>query len=176
MSYGEQHVSRIMSLSCNDAISQVSEHVLYDKLITIGHNEDGSISYIKANTENINKVSNLLAHSTQANLDAYAKFGYSIPMGTLSGIGFLSGKGSGVNFAINPIGGVICKFNSSFSQAGINQTSHKILVTIGTEISLILPFQSKVLVRSAEFLISECIIVGKIPPTYLNISKLQDLS
>lgn len=176
LSYGEQNVSRIVSLSCNDAISQASSQISYDDLITISYNTDGSISYIKADAENINKISNMLAHLTQNCLDNYSKFGYQIPLGTLSGIGILSGKGSLINFSINPIGSVICKFNTSFSQAGINQTLHKICVCIESDISLILPFQTKVIKKSAEFLLSECVIVGKIPSTYFNISNLETLT
>lgn len=175
LSYGEQHVSRIVSLSSNDAISQISSQMVYDDLITIGYNPDGLISYIKANTEIINRISNMLAQTTQQNLDFNSKFGYNIPIGTLSGIGLLSGKGNSINFAINPIGSVICTFSSSFIQAGINQTLHKIYVTIECEVSLVLPFQTKFLTKSTEFLISECIIVGKIPSTYLNISSLENL-
>lgn len=175
LSYGEQNVLKITTQSCNDAISQISKGVLYDDLISIGYNPDGSISYIKSKTDNINKISNLLAQSTQTNLDSYSKLGYKIPVGTLSGIGILTGRGSQITFFINPIGSVLCKFSTSFTSAGINQTLHKILVTIETDVSLVLPFQTKKIKKSSDFLLSECIIIGKIPSTYFNISQLENL-
>ena len=109
-------------------------------------------------------------------LNENTQIGIKIPIGSLSGIGFLSGRGNNVNFAINPIGSVVCNFYTSFTSAGINQTSHKIFVSLQSNISLILPFKNEILQNKLDYLISESLIVGKIPNTYLNITDLQKLN
>ena len=167
-SYGEASVSKILAQSSNEAISNIAVTIAYDQLISIKYAQDGSISTIQANTEQINKISNILAQATQNGINKNLSCGLSIPIGTLSGIGFLTGKGSRLKFNIDLIGNVLCHFYTSFSSAGINQTSHKIYIEIVADCFLNLPFESKIISKKADYLLAESIIVGKIPSTYLS--------
>ena len=175
-SYSKIEIDRLAAVSGNDAISQISSENLYNDFINIEYSSEGNINAIKANIEKINKVSNILAQRMQYNLNEKKELGIEIPVGTLSGISFLTGRGSKVHFSINPIGSVICNFYTSFTSAGINQTSHKIYVSIQSNISLILPFKNEIFQSKVDYLISECLIVGNVPNTYLNITDLQKLN
>lgn len=170
MSHGDIESKRLVTISCNEAIAEVTNLVTYDSLITIYYDDNNDISLIKANTEQINILSNILAKKTQDFIDENSKIGFKISVGTLTGIGLLVGRGYKINFSIVPKGSVLCHFYSSFTQAGINQTSHKLFVTIESKCSLILPFKTLNYVVNANFLLTECIIVGKVPNTYLNIN------
>lgn len=172
--YGEAEVEKLLVSASNEAILDVNS-VSYDNLIQISYASDNTISSIVCNGSEINVLSNSLVMNAQNRLDENARLGINIPIGTLTGISFLIGKGSNVNFAVNPIGSVKCTFNTSFTSAGINQTSHKIYALIECEASLILPFQMKKINTKIEYLISEFLIVGKVPDTYLNITSLNDL-
>ena len=57
---------------------------------------------------------------------------------------------------------------SGFEEAGINQTNHKLYLTVCSNVSVILPLENKVVDTQTQILIAESIIVGKIPDTYLN--------
>ena len=175
LSYANSKIEKLLTCSSNIAIADIISDVTYDDLITIQYNDKNEIMLIKANINEVNTISNNLAKSTQNNLDKEMNLGISIPIGTCSGISLLAGKGSNVNININPIGNVVCEFLTIFTNAGINQTSHKIYVKIKTEAFLILPFLSKRINKEVDFLISECIIIGHVPNTYLNVSKLIDL-
>ena len=172
LNYCEGEISNILVDSANLSISNSFSADEYKSLINIKYDSSGNIASIESNSLLINKISNNLAVLTQKEIDKRSIVGINIPLGTCSGIGFLSGKGNKINFSISPIGDVLCSFHTIFEGAGINQTSHKIYVDIESEISLILPFTSKRIKRDISFLISECIIVGKVPDTYLGISKL----
>lgn len=172
-SYGEAEVKRMLVKSSNNAILNIST-IKYDDIITINYSEDG-ISSIVANTATINTIANSLAIETQKEIELNSSLGIKIPIGTLSGVTFLTGKGHKISFAVNPLGNVTCSFYTTFTDAGINQTSHKIYVIISSEATLIMPFASKDISSSIEYLISECLIIGKVPSTYVNISSLSDL-
>ena len=172
LNYCESEVTNIITESANLSIYKACTLEEYKGLIEIKYDSSGNISAIESNTMLINKISNTLAVSTQNEMDKKSDLGISIPIGTCSGIGFLAGKGNKIRFTISPIGNVICSFHTLFEDAGINQTSHKIYIDIESEISLILPFNSKRIKKNISFLISECVIVGKVPDTYLGISKL----
>ena len=172
LNYCESEVTSIITESANYSIYKTCKPEDYKNLIQIKYDNLGNISSIESNTILINKISNSLAMSTQSEMDKKSRLGISIPIGTCSGIGFLVGKGNNINFTISQIGNVICSFHTLFENPGINQTSHKIYIDIESEISLILPFNSKRIKKNVSFLISECIIVGKVPDTYLGINKL----
>ncbi|NCB48735.1 MAG: sporulation protein YunB [Clostridia bacterium] len=172
--YGEAEINRLLVSSSNNAIYNTSS-VSYDDLITINYDINNDISSIVANSLSINNLANSLAIETQREIDLNAKLGISIPFGTCTGIGFLSGRGSPINLSVSPIGNVTSKFFTSFTSVGINQTSHKIYITIQSEASLILPFGSKNVSKSIDYLLCECLIVGDVPNTYLSVSSLSEL-
>ena len=173
--YGETEITKLMVVSSNQAINELSS-INYNDIITISYSNNNEISLISANSQKINQIANNLALITQQKIDKVSTFGLQVPVGTITGIPFLIGKGSTLHFAINPIGNVKCDFYTSFEQSGINQTNHKIFVAIQTEVSLILPFNIKNIKNSTDYLLSECVIIGKVPNTYLGITSLDELS
>jgi len=175
-SYSESYVDRLITTSTNKAISKTGMSVDYSKFITIKYNDDDSVALILANTQYINNLSNEIATLTQSEIDNSKDLKIDIPIGTCSGLSFLTGKGSNFTFHINPIGNTICNFISQFQSSGINQTTHKIFIKITSEASLILPFGSKKISKEVEFLICESLIVGKIPSTYFGISNLKSFN
>lgn len=168
LSYGESEVDKLLVTSCNNAILNIST-IQYDDVVTINYS-GSEISSIVVNSPVVNNIANSLAIETQKEIELNSKLGVSIPIGTLSGITLLTGKGHKVTFIVNPIGRVMCRFYSSFENAGINQTSHKIYVTLDVSASLILPFTSKDITKQVDYLICECVIIGKVPDTYLSLS------
>lgn len=173
-SYGEAQINKILTKASNSAINELTT-INYNELVEISYSSSGEVLSIRANTSEINKIGNMLALYTQSKIDEETAIGVNIPLGTLSGIAFLSGVGSEINFKINPIGDAKCEFYTSFSSCGINQTSHKIFVTIESKASLILPFGTKLVQNKSSYIASEFVIVGKVPSTYLNITSLDDL-
>lgn len=173
-SYGEAEINRLLIRSSNNAILNISS-VTYDDLISINYDSNRDVTSIIANSSSINNLANSLAIETQREIDLNAKLGISIPFGTCTGLGFLSGKGSDINLSVSPIGNVSSKFYTSFTSVGINQTSHKIFISISSQASLILPFGTKNISKSIDYLICECLIVGDVPNTYLSISSLSEL-
>ena len=166
---GREEVRSLVVSSCNNAILNIST-ISYDDIVSINY-KNGKIQSIVADTSKINAIANALAIETQKELALSSDYTFSVPLGTLSGISFLSGKGSKVSFSISPIGYVKCKYHTSFESAGINQTSHKIFVTICATASLILPFYSENIQIETDYLICECVIVGEVPSVYLNGSQ-----
>ena len=172
--YTSAEIERLLVKSTNKAIDFIFSKYNYEDLISINYDKEGNISFIKANQIEINKIINSVSIQTQNIIDSSAKVGIFIPIGTCSGIGFLSGKGNNINISIDPIGNVISYLKSEFTQAGINQTLHKIYINVQSEMSIVLPFTFKKVTKNIEILISECLIVGKIPNVYFKTDNLKD--
>lgn len=174
-SYAKSQVDNLISQASNKTISNNISSIDYNKLITITYSSTNEVSSITANSEIINELGNNLANQTQNEINNLSSLGIKIPIGTFSGIPFLIGKGGNISISLNPIGSVIYRFYTSFTSAGINQTSHKIYLSLESQTSLNLPFKMEIINKKVDFLISECLIVGKVPSFYVNITSLEDL-
>ena len=84
-----------------------------------------------------------------------------------SGIKALSGYGKNVNYNALEISTVDCFIDGEFKSVGINQTIHSIYANIRVKLVIDVPFDRQSEEFSTKVLISENIIIGKIPEIYL---------
>lgn len=144
----------------------------YDDLMEITKNTDGDITLMQVNTKNVNKLNNRLMTEIQTVLKNTDILKYKIPLGSFSGLPILGGFGPKVSLKIKPIGEVSTQYKSQIASLSINQSYHKIYLTISVTVCVILPLYTQNIVVSNQILIGESIIVGKIPSTYLNTDNL----
>ena len=153
----------------------IKDNAIYDSLVMITRDEAGDVVYISTNTLQINMLARELAKSAQVRLEELGAEGIDIPFGTFTGMPIFVGRGPDINIKLLPIGSISCKFSSEFIDAGINQTNHKIYLTVTSNVSVILPTANQNVQTTTQVLIAESIIVGKIPDTYLNSSSIDDM-
>lgn len=144
----------------------------YDNLITITKDDDGNVSLLQVNSAYVNKLNNDMLSTIQTKLNEQNLLNYKLPLGSFLGIPILNGIGPKVDLKIVPIGNVTTKYNSQIASLSINQSYHKIYLTISVEICVVLPLYTQNVMVSNQILIGENIIVGKIPNTYLNTDNL----
>jgi len=172
----ESKVRSLTLKAINSAVSEVvSDSALYNELVTITTNSEGDVSLITANSILINRLSKELAKIAQSKIENIGNQGVMVPLGTFSGMPILVGRGPNVKIRLLPIGSIACNFKSEFTQAGINQTHHRIYVNIESKVTMILPVENRTIINTVQVLICESIIIGKIPATYLNSAQLQDM-
>lgn len=160
----------------NNAIGDVvADSVIYEDLIHIVNNDNGEIAFIRANSIEINNLSKDLSLITEININDLGNNGIKIPLGNFTGIPLLVGLGPKINLKVKPVGAVVCRFTSKFETAGINQTNHKIYLTISSTVSTVLPLVTSSVKAEQEVLISESIIIGKVPEVYLYSDQLDTL-
>ena len=152
----------------NNAIGKVVANVnIYDSLCNVITDEYGNISMISANALRINSITKELLTYSQDELDKLMAHTVKIPLGNFSGIPLLSGLGPYISIRVVPMGSMSCYFVSQFSHAGINQTNHRIYVNFESCVNIVMPLESRTITTKSQILICECIIVGKVPDTYL---------
>ena len=160
----------------NSAISDVvMDSVVYDDLVNIITDELGNITMIQANSLEINNLSKDLAQTTEKRIVEMGNSGVSIAIGSFTGIPLLVGIGPKLKLNVTPIGAVTCSFSSKFDSAGINQTIHKIYLTINARVGVVMPLYNKRFDAHQQVLICESIIVGQVPEVYLYSDQLDTL-
>ena len=160
----------------NSAISDVvMGGSVYEDLVSIQNDSEGNISYIKANSIEINHLSKNLSQQTEVYINALGNSGVKVSIGDFTGVPLFVGLGPKINLKIRPVGAVVCRFSSKFESAGINQTNHKIYLTISSTVSTVIPLITSRVNAEQEVLISESIIIGKVPEVYLYSDQLDTL-
>ena len=171
----KSNTAQIKSYSINLINSAVSNTIVnndYDDLITILKDTDGNVSLLQVNSNNVNKLNNNIMTVVQNKLNEKDILNYKLPLGSFSGIPALSGFGPNVDLKIIQVGNVTTKYRSQILGLSINQSYHKIYITINVSVCIFLPLYTQNIEVSSQVLVAENLIVGKIPSTYLNTDNL----
>lgn len=149
-------------------LNELNNDTNYSNLITVEKNSVGDIVLISANSQKINQINRKIADETLKILKAKLNLGTPIPILAFTGIDLLSGIGKRVYFKTINVSSVICQFNSTFNSVGINQTLHSIYIDVICEVNMNIPLSSIKKTCTTQVLISEAVLVGKVPEIYLN--------
>ena len=165
--------ARVMGVEAiNNAAYEIMREfapVTYDSLISVIQDNEGRIAMLQADTMRMNEIGTRTALLAQRNLDALASTGMRIPLGAVTGSKLLAGRGPVVTVNLVPMGSVTTEFESQFTQAGINQTHHRIYLKIKATVRMVIPTASTIADVSAYVQIAESIIVGQVPTTFADI-------
>lgn len=149
-------------------LETLKDGVKYSDLVAIEKDNSGQITLMQTNSLKINMINREVADKTATLLKEKLHSGIPVPILAFSGVSFLSGYGSKVNVkTVNNVS-VICNFNSKFTSVGINQTLHSIYVDVVSLVQLEVPLNNREKECKTSILISETVLVGKVPELYLN--------
>ena len=158
----------------NDAIHLAVRDVSMDggnyaDLVNIYRDQSGKIESLTLNTQKANRLKSDIALKTLQYLNSRERSEISIPIGNFLGTEFLIGIGPEIKFKIIPCNIANIDFESSFTQAGINQVRHSIRVRVDVNVSALLPRFEEMSNITSSVLVTEAVIIGDVPETYLNI-------
>ncbi len=147
---------------------------VYDSMITVHTDAAGKVTMLEANTLEMNRLSTQAALLTQKQLDSVEAQSVQIPLGAALGVPFLSGLGPRVQVRIVPVSAVSAAFFTEFESAGINQTRHKIYLSLETTVRLVIPSGARQVSLDSQVLVAESIIVGDVPTSYVQVPEYDD--
>ncbi len=152
----------------------ISDEIPYTDMMTVHTDDTGKVTMLEANTVEMNRLSTQAALLTQKRLDSADAQSVSIPLGAALGIPFLSALGPKIQVRIVPVSAVSAAFFTEFEAAGINQTRHKIYLSLQTTVRLVIPSGAKQVSLESQVLVAESIIVGDVPGTYVQVPQYDD--
>ncbi|SKC91597.1 sporulation protein YunB [Maledivibacter halophilus] len=124
---------------------------------------------MQANTIMMNKLASEVALTIQTKIRSTETSSIKVPMGNIFGSQLLAQYGPKINIRVTPIGRVKVDFFTEFQESGINQTRHKIYLTVDTQVKTIIPFASTPIDVQSTVPIAETIIVGRVPDSFINV-------
>ena len=123
---------------------------------------------ISSNVIVINEIISDIAIKIQEELNKVENSKFKISMGSFTGSRVLSGRGPQIEVKMSTIGNLDTDLRSEFSDAGINQTLHKIYLQVECQVVILTPFDTIEEKITNQVLLSEAVIVGTTPSTYYN--------
>lgn len=155
----------------NQAVQEVlAAGVSYDDMMIVQKDDSGRVSLLQANTTLMNSLASETALHAQAALASLENQFVSIPLGAALGMTILAGTGPRIRVQILPVGAVSAQFSTEFQSAGINQTRHKILLTLDATVRLVIPNGVEEVAVSSQMAVAESIIVGLVPDSFVDVN------
>lgn len=153
----------------NEQATIVMADYTYGDLVSITKDENENIKMISSNMITINKIISDIPILIQNELEKVDNNHFYIKLGSFTGSKLLSGRGPNVEIKMSSIGNVETDLKSEFTEAGINQTLHRIYLEVKCNVTILTPFNSIEEQIVNQVLLAEGIIVGNIPDTYYNL-------
>lgn len=153
----------------NDAIAKqiASGDIRYDRIVFFEKDLDGRITALKTNMSEVNRLKTDILNIINDEILALDHSDIGIPLGSLFFPELLSGKGPAIPVDILSIRNSDANFVSHFSQAGINQTLHRLNMEVSIDVAVLVLGQTSSFTMSSEVVVAETIIVGDVPQTFL---------
>lgn len=162
----------------NDAVYEElgKENIIYNNIVTISFDDNGQVSSLQTDIITLNRLRSRIVNSVIKSLQKLNTQEIKIPIGTLTGIQFLSGRGHKILFKIIPTGYVETSLSNKFDDAGINQTRHQIMLNLKLTVTAIIPGYSTTTDISSNICLAETVIVGTVPDAFTQVLDDQDIT
>lgn len=169
LSLAQTSVMNTTSDLTNDAIAKqiAAGNIAYDRIVYFEKNLDGRITALKTNMSEINRLKTDILNIINDEILALDTSDIGIPLGSLFLPELFSGKGPAIPVHILSIRNSDANFVSHFTQAGINQTLHRLNMEVSIDVAVLVLGETTSFTMSSEVVVAETVIVGEVPQTFL---------
>ena len=143
--------------------------VTYDQLMSVTMDSDRQVRLIQANTPELNLLAARASLTAQQKITGLEQEALYVPLGSALGMTLLAGTGPLIEVRILPVGAVTANFTTAFETAGINQTRHRISLTLTAQVELVIPTGAMAVQAVTQVAVAESIIVGQVPNSYFSV-------
>ncbi len=152
----------------NDAIAKqiAAGTIAYDRIVYFEKDLDGRITALKTNMSEVNRLKTDILNIINDEILALDTSDIGIPLGSLFLPELLSGKGPAIPVHILSIRNSDANFVSHFSQAGINQTLHRLNMEVSIDVAVLVLGRTTSFTMTSEVVVAETVIVGDVPQTF----------
>lgn len=168
-SLAQTQVTNATSDLINDAVSkQISSgNIAYDRIVYFEKDLNGRITALKTNIGEVNSLKTQTLNTINEEILDTDDFDIGVPIGSLFVPEFLSGRGPRIPVRILSVRNSDATFESSFVQAGINQTLHQLNMCVLVDVTILVLGRTVSFTVTSQVVVAETIIVGDVPDTYL---------
>lgn len=135
----------------------------YDDLVHIERNAVGDVSSITTDIKRLNLLKLRVVNRLSDEMFKRTEDAIKIPLGNLTGIDFLTGKGPDITFRTMWVSSVNGEYRNTFEAAGINQTCHRIMLDFTINVGMMFAGREIGTDVGLSVCVAETVIVGTVP-------------
>jgi sporulation protein YunB len=169
MVMSENKARLIATQAINEAAHKKIAQDDYKDLVTVMTDKDGKVTMLKIDPILMNKLATETTLAIQEELNNIESKSLKIPLVNILGSQLLANTGPSISVRIQPVGSVKVDYKSAVEAAGINMARHNIYLYVETNIRIIAPLIRNDVEVATHVPISETIIVGDVPESYINV-------
>lgn len=171
-SYGYNAARRSAMLAVHQGVEAVlsAKDIQYVDLVSVEKGEDGRVLSAEANVTAINRLKASASNAVMEKLAEQEIQTVRIPLGSLLGGSFFTGRGPFLSLNIHTSGVVITDISSYFSDAGVNQTKHQIELDMTVMMTVALPLERSSIELKTSFLICDTVLIGEVPQSFMQLN------
>lgn len=139
----------------------------YNSIVTLEKDANGGVTALKTNVGEINRLKAQVLGLVNDNIMELSIDELGVPVGNLVFPEFFAGRGFLMPVRIVSVRNSDAAFRNAFSQAGINQTLHQMLMDISVSIMVLTPAGTQNVTATLQVVVAETVIVGTVPDSYM---------
>ena len=141
----------------------------YDNMVFLEKDSGGNVTALKTNMSEVNRLKTQVLNLVNDEILDLAVDQIGVPVGNLVMPAFFAGRGFALPVKVLSIRSSDADFQNLFSQAGINQTLHQILMNVGITMTILSPAGTETVTTTSQVVIAETVIVGNVPNSYVSL-------
>ncbi len=138
----------------------------YGDLISFEKDGEGRVTALVCDMVRANALKTRITEDIIKSLSDGRGTDIGIPLGNLIGGSILSGKGPDIPVRIISVSSVETDFKNAFSASGINQTRHRLMISVDVQVDVMVPGSVMQTEVSTTVAVAESVIVGSVPESY----------
>lgn len=171
----EELILRQVDNQASDAINaaigeQISSgEISYDAIVNVEKDRYGNVTAVRTNMEKVNLLKAGILQRVDEHLLNMSQEELSVPAGSVFLPELFSGQGPMVPVRVLAVRASDATFENSFTDAGINQTLHRITIDIHVDITILTWTGTRDIAVDSSVLAAETVIIGTVPTTYFDV-------
>ena len=155
----------------NDAVEAQlrNDNIDYDAIVFLEKDRNGAIAALKTNINEINRLKTEILSVIDTMLLDLDVNDVGLPLGSLILPEFFSGTGPVLPVKVMSISTSDADFYNEFTEAGINQTSHRIDMEVRIIMTILTPVGTESVTATSTVVVAETVIVGTVPGSYVDV-------
>lgn len=146
-----------------------TDKVRYADLIKFGRDQSGNIVSVTTDAYYLNKIGNNIGDEIDKHINKMKSYIIKIPFSVLFSEQLINGRGPKMPLVFVMTGITTTDFENEFTAAGVNQTHHRIMMSITVNTYVIHSGNVTVVPYKTNVCIAESIVVGITPQTFAEI-------
>jgi len=159
-----EYVLTAVNTAVRDELSE--EGTKYESLVSLSRNDNGEVTSLVTDMAKINNLQAGVSSRVAKQVVNLVNTDLEIHLGDVTNNLILSGRGPRLPCRVQSVTSVDARALNEFGDAGINQTHHRITLSVTVEVYILMPGGVSSLAVTNDITVAESIIVGKVPGIY----------